>query len=316
MWHIRSAPPPDVDGDGIDNAIDNCALQANAGQQDSDNDGIGDACDPSPKENRHAGDEDQDRYPNGSDTCPLVANPDQSDADLDFIGDACDPQPDSSRQGDVVTVSDDVTIGPAPDGSSPAPPTVHDVASLPPLYDPFAHVTGQNPSAPRLDPNAIPKQDVGAASTLGRSDCLADWNAIKSVNEGWSICVPQVWKYGPQAMGYAGIWEEGFILYLNAGGSTSSHSLAQIVVHRQTVSRTGAALPQCPAPAPAMLGDLAATKCTFAAGDPLLSGSAYGGVAYYVDFGNGRIALEGVSYSDDASVLAQIEQIFATLRLP
>jgi Thrombospondin type 3 repeat len=47
-------PPPcdelggDTDGDGVCDKVDNCVLVANAGQADSDGDGVGDACEPPP----------------------------------------------------------------------------------------------------------------------------------------------------------------------------------------------------------------------------------------------------------------------------
>ncbi|HKQ49719.1 MAG TPA: FG-GAP repeat protein [Phycisphaerae bacterium] len=40
--------PPDCDGDGWDDATDNCPLTANPGQEDADGDGAGDACDVCP----------------------------------------------------------------------------------------------------------------------------------------------------------------------------------------------------------------------------------------------------------------------------
>ena len=61
------AMPPDVDGDGVADSDDNCAMAANAEQQDGDDDGAGDACD----------------------NCPALANADQADADEDGTGDAC-----------------------------------------------------------------------------------------------------------------------------------------------------------------------------------------------------------------------------------
>jgi len=72
----------DTDGDGIDDSRDNCPNDVNVDQKDTDNDGIGDACDK---------DIDNDGVLNAQDNCPTVANRDQADDDGDGIGDACDP---------------------------------------------------------------------------------------------------------------------------------------------------------------------------------------------------------------------------------
>src|SRR5687767_1108249 len=84
---VPNAPvdPDDIDGDGIANAIDNCAERSNSSQHDEDADGHGDPCD----------------------VCPTVADPAQIDLGEqlalqfgDGVGDACDPR--SSRDGDVL----------------------------------------------------------------------------------------------------------------------------------------------------------------------------------------------------------------------
>ncbi len=72
---------PDTDGDGARDDVDNCPVDANPAQTNSDTDGMGDACDP---------DDDNDGDLDSSDNCPLVFNPTQSDVDIDGIGDACD----------------------------------------------------------------------------------------------------------------------------------------------------------------------------------------------------------------------------------
>lgn len=78
----------DSDGDGVNDADDNCPDTANADQTDSDGDGVGDACDTA-----EPVDSDGDGVADDEDNCPQTANPGQADADADGIGDACDSTP-------------------------------------------------------------------------------------------------------------------------------------------------------------------------------------------------------------------------------
>jgi len=73
----------DADGDGRPNCVDNCPTVANPGQEDTDGNGLGDAC-------NDAEDADGDEWADGLDNCPAVPNPTQADNDGDGIGDACD----------------------------------------------------------------------------------------------------------------------------------------------------------------------------------------------------------------------------------
>ncbi|MBL9120434.1 MAG: thrombospondin type 3 repeat-containing protein [Phycisphaerae bacterium] len=58
----------DADGDGVENAADNCVNGFNPGQEDFDGDGVGDVCD----------------------NCEQVSNPDQADSNGNGVGDACE----------------------------------------------------------------------------------------------------------------------------------------------------------------------------------------------------------------------------------
>lgn len=94
----------DPDGDGIADGDDNCPTAFNpvrpmdgGAQADTDGDGEGDACDPTPAGN----DVDTDGIDNATDNCPFDANDDQADTDGDGKGDACDFCPEQANPSSV-----------------------------------------------------------------------------------------------------------------------------------------------------------------------------------------------------------------------
>lgn len=109
---------PDLDGDAIGEACDNCPYWPNPDQADADGNGVGDRCQPLyllPPGHLlrcDGGDADADRIGESCDNCPAVANPRQLDLDADQIGDACDADNDNDGISDL---ADDCPF--VPDGS-------------------------------------------------------------------------------------------------------------------------------------------------------------------------------------------------------
>jgi 3-oxoadipate enol-lactonase len=148
-WNILYVARRDADGDGIENTLDPCPLNADPtwdpraaeaiGPGDADGDGLPSSCDPD--DSTAVDDEDGDGYLNRGDNCPLVANGvdqagtaagNQKDTDSDGVGDACDPNPDdadSEGEAAEVLVSQDVTIAEAVPPVAPQPVAPSPVAA-------------------------------------------------------------------------------------------------------------------------------------------------------------------------------------------
>ncbi|MBT8139196.1 MAG: thrombospondin type 3 repeat-containing protein [Gammaproteobacteria bacterium] len=74
-------------------SLDNCPYVANPSQQDSDGNGVGDACE--------VADQDDDGIVDASDNCPALANPLQEDFEGDGMGDVCDSDDDNDTLSDA-----------------------------------------------------------------------------------------------------------------------------------------------------------------------------------------------------------------------
>lgn len=101
---VMTAVGPDADGDGIDDATDNCPMAANGDQADADGDGLGNVCDNCQDvANADQADGDGDGSGDACDNCPTDANNDQADADGDGVGNVCDncPQDANGNQADA-----------------------------------------------------------------------------------------------------------------------------------------------------------------------------------------------------------------------
>ncbi len=80
---LGDACDPDDDNDGIADNVDNCRTVYNPDQQDTDHDGVGDVC-------NAAIDQDGDEWADNLDNCPAQFNPDQLDVNHNGRGDVCE----------------------------------------------------------------------------------------------------------------------------------------------------------------------------------------------------------------------------------
>ena len=104
----------DIDGDGVNDDIDNCLNTANTDQLDTDLDGLGNACDDDddndgyndendafPLDSSQWLDTDLDGIADPLDNCPSTPNSDQLDTDSDETGDVCDDDDDNDTYLDI-----------------------------------------------------------------------------------------------------------------------------------------------------------------------------------------------------------------------
>jgi hypothetical protein len=152
----------DADNDGVSNGLDNCPTTFTAGgiQSDTDQDYIGDACDPTLL--TQGFDVDGDGLENGYDNCIFASNASQADGDFDDLGDTCDPNPSQPNGPNrYLSCTEPVGIGTGdPGGAScaqfmPTPKPVGGIAGAPDV-----------PSSPAAAPEAGAPVPLALIATL------------------------------------------------------------------------------------------------------------------------------------------------------
>ncbi len=112
----------DRDADGVFDDCDLCSVDSDSGQDDTDGNGLGDACQPCAL----GTDPDGDNECGAADNCGTVDNPDQDDFDADGAGDACDVDDDDDGLADAVETDTGVFVSGSDTGTDPLDPDSDD----------------------------------------------------------------------------------------------------------------------------------------------------------------------------------------------
>lgn len=189
-------PVPDEDGDGVEDASDNCVDVSNSNQKDTDGDGFGNVCD---DDDDGDGVTDDVETENGSD--PLV-----TDTDGDGVSDAKDAYPTDKTRSKVIAP---VVPAPKPVTTTPS------VTPAPTVAIPVA--TAEPVVAEPADPEAVPEEIVAPTVATTTADAIAGSQqaVFQNVRTDWNAYSFKA--VVPDAEGYQYQWDFG-------DGVTSSRS--------------------------------------------------------------------------------------------
>ncbi|SHG86893.1 choice-of-anchor B family protein [Winogradskyella jejuensis] len=207
----------DTDNDGINDDEDNCPNTSNSSQVDSNNDGIGDACDT---------DDDGDGVLDVEDNCPTIANPDQLDTDSDGDGDACDTDDDEDGVADI---DDNCPLIPNPDQLDTDNDGIGDVCDTDDDGDGIADVDDNCPLIP--NPNQEDSDSDGIGDVCDNCPLIPNPNQEDIDNDGvGDACDPSPYTVNASCVdGMAGPYPCDKIDVLSVidvntlGGSTASN---------------------------------------------------------------------------------------------
>jgi len=211
VTHAGEVCGRDLDGDGVgDLCVDNCPDDFNPGQEDGDDDVVGDVCDNcATTPNSDQADWDGDTVGDPCDNCPATPDPTQADTDLDEVGDVCDPCP----------------LDPLDDGDGDG--VCGDVDNCP-----------DEPNAGQEDSETSPFAEIrqwAAGATASSEYSPTDWGAIQATGapENPGICTNNRTNWAPLTAGTDPEWLElSYTTPIPANGVSVHEALAGAFVYR------------------------------------------------------------------------------------